>query len=100
MATKFITIRIPIPTLSWFRTEEEPLYESRQNFSARTAEIKARIANLRSSLGGTENSTKTTQAQPKHVVAAEPQQPVRNPDRAQRAQELDAMKAKLLGKKP
>ena len=99
MATKFITIRIPIPTLSWFRTEEEPLYESRQNFSARTAEIKTRIANLRSSLEESSKPVKTPQTQPKPVVAEEPQQSARTPDRAQRAQELNAMKAKLMGKK-
>jgi len=99
MATKFITIRIPIPTLSWFTKEEEPLYEPRQDFSARTAEIKARIAALRSSLGREEKSTQVPQARPKHVVAEEPQQPPRDTDREQKARELAAMKAKLLGKK-
>jgi len=99
MATKFITIRIPIPSLSWFTKEEEPLYEPCQDFSARTAEIKARIAAVRSSLRESEKSSKVSQTRPEHVVAKEPQQPARDPDRAQRAQELDALKAKLLGKK-
>ena len=99
MATKFITIRIPIPTLSWFTKEEESLYEPRQDFSARTADIKARIAAVRSSLERSEKSSKVSQTRSKHVVAKEPQQPARDPDRAQRAQELDALKAKLLAKK-
>ena len=98
MATKFITIRIPIPTLSWFRTEE-PTNEPKQDPFARTAEIKARIAALRSSLSESPKPAETTPSQAQPVVAEEPQQPARTPDRAQRAQELNAMKAKLMGKK-
>ena len=98
MATKFITIRIPIPTLSWFQ-KEEPVYELQQDEFARTAEIKARIAALRSSLEQSPKPVETTQAQPKHVVAEEPQQPPRDTDREQKARELAAMKAKLMGKK-
>ncbi len=99
MATKFITIRIPIPTLSWFTKEEEPLYEPRQDFSARTAEIKARIATLRRSIERSEKSSKGSQTQTQSVVAEEPQQPHRGNDREQRAAELNDIKAKLLGKK-
>jgi hypothetical protein len=98
MVTKFITIRIPIPTLSWFH-KEETLYEPQTDAFARTAEIKARIAALRSSLGREEKSTQVPQARPKHVVAEEPQQPPRDPNREQKARELNAMKAKLMGKK-
>lgn len=98
MATKFITIRIPIPTLSWFQ-KEEPVYELQQDEFARTAEIKARIAALRSSLGSTQHSIKTSCTQPEHVVAKEPQQPAGALGREQKTRELDAMKAKLLGKK-
>jgi len=98
MSTKFITIRIPIPTLSWF-DKEETLYEPQTDAFARTAEIKARITTLRSSLSRTEKPVKTTPSQPKHVVAEESQHPPRDPDRAQRTQELDALKAKLMGKK-
>ena len=98
MATKFITIRIPIPTLSWFR-KEETLYEPQTDAFARTAELKARIAALRSSLEQSPKPAKTTQAQPKHVVAEEPQQPPRDTDHKQKEQELNAMKAKLMGKK-
>lgn len=99
MATKFITIRIPIPSLSWFTKEEEPLYEPCQDFSARTAEIKARIAALRSSLEQSPKPVETPQTQSEHVVAEEPQQPPRDTNREQKARELAAMKAKLLGKK-
>jgi len=98
MATKFITIRIPIPTLSWFQ-KEEPVYELQQDEFARTAEIKARIAALRSSLSSTQHPIKTSCTQPEHVVAKEPQQPARALGREQKTRELDAMKAKLLGKK-
>ena len=95
MVTKFITDRVCIPTLGWFR-KEETTHEPQQDPFARTAEIKARIATLRSSLGESEQPTKVAQAQPKHVVAEEPQQPPRDSDREQKAQELNAMKAKLM----
>jgi len=98
MATKFITIRIPIPSLSWFH-KEETLHEPKTDAFARNAEIKARIAALRSSLEQSQKPVETAQAQPKHVVAEEPQQTPRDTDREQKARELNAMKAKLLGKK-
>ena len=98
MATKFITIRIPIPTLSWF-CKEETLYEPQTDAFARTAEIKARIATLRSSIERSEKSPKVSQTRSQSVVAEEPQQPPRDADREQKARELAAMKAKLLGKK-
>ena len=98
MVAKFIANRIRIPSLSWFR-KEETLYEPQQDEFARTAEIKARIAALRSSLEQSPKPVETTQAQPKHVVAEEPQQPPRDTDREQKERELAAMKAKLLGKK-
>ena len=99
MATKFITIRIPIPTLSWFTKEEEPLYEPRQDFSARTAEIKARITTLRRSIEQSEKSPKVSQTRSQSVVAKEPQQPARDVNREQKTAELNDIKAKLLGKK-
>ena len=98
MATKFITIRIPIPTLSWF-TKEEVLDEPQTDIFARTAEIKSRIAAARSSLGEPKKPVKIPQTQPKYVVAEEPQQPTRAADREQKTQELDDMKARLMGKK-
>ena len=98
MVAKFITIRIRIPSLSWFR-KEETLYEPQTDAFARTAEIKARIAALRSSLEQSPKPVETTQAQPKHVVAEEPQQPPRDTDHKQKEQELAAMKAKLRPKK-
>ena len=98
MVAKFIANRICIPSLIWFR-KEEVFNEPQTDPFARTAEIKARIAALRSSLEQSPKPVETTQAQPKHVVAEEPQQPPRDTDREQKARELDAMKAKLLGKK-
>ena len=98
MATKFITNRIRIPSLSWFR-KEETLHESQTDAFARTAEIKARIAALRSSLSESPKPAETTPSQAQPVVAEEPQQPPRDSDREQKAQELNAMKAKLMGKK-
>lgn len=98
MATKFITIRLPIPSLSWFR-KEETLYEPQTGAFARTAELKARIAALRSSLEQSPKPVETTQAQPEHVVAEEPQQPPRDVSREQKAQELNDIKARLMGNK-
>ena len=95
---KFITDRIHISALSWF-CKEETVYEPEQGEFARTAEIKTRIAALRSSLEQSPKPVETTQAQPKHVVAEEPQQPPRDTDREQKERELAAMKAKLMGKK-
>jgi len=98
MVAKFIANRIRISPLSWFR-KEETIYEPQTDAFARTAEIKARISALRSSLGESPEPVRTSQAQPKHVVAEEPQQPPRDTDREQKARELAAMKAKLMGKK-
>ena len=96
MATKFITIRIPIPTLSWFK-KEEVIYEPEQDQLAKIAELKARIAAFRSSYEWTKEPTKVSQAQPEPVVAEETQQPARADNN--KGKDLDAMKAKLMGKR-
>lgn len=59
----------------------------------RVAEIQARIAAFRSSYPWSEEPYKNSKAQSQHVVAEE-KHPVKN-----KSQEMDALKAKLLGKK-
>ena len=61
--------------------------------SIRAAEIQARIAAIRSRNGWDQEPYKNSKAQPQHVVAEE-KHPVNN-----KSQEMDALKAKLLGKK-
>lgn len=61
--------------------------------SIRAAEIQARIAAVRSCNGWDQEPYKNSKAQPQHVVAEE-KHPVKN-----KSQEMDALKAKLLGKK-
>lgn len=60
--------------------------------AVRVAEIQARIAAFRSSYPWREEPYKNSKAQPQHVVETE--QPVIN-----KVQEIDVLKAKLLGKK-
>ena len=61
--------------------------------AVRVAEIQARIAAFRSSYPWREESYKNSKAQPQHVVETE-EHPIIN-----KVQEIDALKAKLLGKK-
>lgn len=61
--------------------------------AVRVAEIQARIAAFKSSYPWSEESNKNTKTQPKPLVA--PEQPKINTKSA----EMDALKAKLLGKK-
>jgi hypothetical protein len=61
--------------------------------SVRVAEIQTRIAAIRSRNGWDQEPYKNSKAQPQHVVAEE-KHPLKN-----KSQEMDALKAKLLGKK-
>lgn len=97
MSTSFI--KIPFLTLGWSK-KEKITNEPYQDIFARTAEIKARISALRSSLGESPEPVRTPHTQPKPMVAEQPQQPPSDTDREQKARELAAMKAKLMGKKP
>lgn len=100
MATKFITIRIPIPSLRWFKKQkEENSYAASDDFAARILEIQTQIAALRSSLGWTEESNKTTQTSTKPVVASTTAVQEQSAVRASKEKELADIKAKLLGKK-
>lgn len=82
--------------MNWFKklfakeTNEDP---GASEISIRAAEIQARIAAFRSSYPWSEEPYKNSKAQPQHVVAEE-KHPVKN-----KSQEMDALKAKLLGKK-
>lgn len=82
--------------MNWFRNlfvkeANEDLGAS--EISIRVAEIQARIAAIRSRNGWDQEPYKNSKAQPQHVVAEE-KHPVKN-----KSQEMDALKAKLLGKK-
>ena len=99
MATKFITIRIPIPSLSWFRKEEEQSYAASNDLSIRVAEIQSQIAALRSSIERREKSNKNTSSQPQQLVGTATTTPEQDNVRASKEQELADIKAKLLGKK-
>jgi hypothetical protein len=100
MATKFITIRIPIPYIRLNRSiEKESLYVTSEDFAVRILDIKTRIASLKSRLGWTEKSNKSTQTQSEPVVASTPTVQRQDPIRAQKEAELADLKAKLLGRK-
>lgn len=100
MATKFITIRIPIPRiLTWFKKEEEQSYVPSNDLSIRVAEIQSRIAALRSSIERREKSNKNTSPQAQQLVGEATTTPKQDNVRASKEQELANLKAKLLGKK-
>ena len=100
MATKFITIRIPIPYIRLNRSiEKESSYVTSEDFAVRILDIQTRIANLKSSLGWTEKSNKSTQTPPEPMVASTPAVQEQDTVRAQKEAELNDLKAKLLGKK-
>lgn len=63
---------------------------------SRILEIQARIATLRSSLGGTEESNQDTSIQPEHVVVQEEQ--LSDASDQKRNKELDDIKQKLRGR--
>lgn len=99
MATKFITIRIPIPDLRINKTvKKEQSYVASDDFAVRLFEIQSRIAALKSSFGWTEKSNKNTQTQSKPVVDTKAQQQ-REDSIVSRNAELSDLKAKLTGKK-
>ena len=103
MATKFITCRIPVPYIRLNRcvSKKEESYVTSDDFAIQIFDIQTRIAALRSSLGWTKKSNKTTPSQSKPMVVQEPQQPKDNTEDVQAAREaeLNDLKAKLLGKK-
>ena len=78
---------------------KEESYVTSDDFAVRILDIKTRIAALKSSLGWTEKSNKTTQTQSKPVVAPTPELQSQTAVRAQKEAELNDLKAKLLGKK-
>jgi hypothetical protein len=80
----------------WFWKQEESKDEDESDLSIRVAEIRSRIASLRSSLERAEKSNKSTPTQPEPVV--EPSQPTDNTNAIQREQELRDLKAKLLSR--
>ena len=94
MPTKYITIKIPVPSLNWFGNKKAE-YESQQ-YDFGTAEIKARIAALRNGIVVEDKPSKVSQTQSKYEVAEAPQQ---QRTREDRTQEMNDIKAKLLGKK-
>ncbi len=79
--------------------QEEQSYVTSDDFAIRILDIQTRIANLKSSLGWTEKSNKSTQTQSKPVVAPTPELQSESNVRAQKESELNDLKAKLLGKK-
>ena len=84
----------------WFWKQEEPENELESDLSIRVAEIQSRIAALRSSLERTEGSNKNTPTQPKPVVGIPEPTDKTSDVRIAKAEEMMALKAKLLGKKP
>lgn len=78
---------------------KEQSYVTSDDFAIRILDIQTRIANLKSSLGWTEKSNKSTQTQSKPVVASTPTVQEQDTVRAQKEAELGDLKAKLLGKK-
>jgi uncharacterized small protein (DUF1192 family) len=85
----------------WFWKKEEPKDEFKSDLSIRVAEIRSRIAALRSSLERPERSNKNTAPSSKLPQASRVHTPdtSRHNERAAKEQELMALKAKLLGKK-
>lgn len=82
--------------MSWFRNLfGKPRNEDTgpSEITIRTAEIQARIAAFKSSYPWSEEPTKTIKEQPK-IVVIEEKSLVKS-----KSQEMDALKAKLLGKK-
>lgn len=79
--------------INLFKVKEDEVHTGPSEISIRVAEIQARIAAIRSRNGWDQEPYKNSKAQPQHVVAEE-KHPVKN-----KSQEMDALKAKLLGKK-
>ena len=102
MSTKYITIRIPIPTLSWFSKKEEESTEYEfTDLSHRIAEIQGRISSAKRGIELSKRFDKISSPQPKPSVdtTAKTEQPPEVDIRKQRSLELDALKAKLFTKK-
>ena len=94
MATKYITIRIPIPTISWGAKEEEIKYDTTDWIPAKVADIKSRIAAIESSLGWTKKSNQVNKVSlPRQTVYERRTESRSDPDLS-KSQDL---KAKLLG---
>ena len=74
---------------------KEESYVTSEDFAIRLLDIQTRIANLKSSLGWTEKSNKDIKVQSKPMVVPEKQLQ----DTINKEQELNDLKAKLLGKK-
>jgi hypothetical protein len=87
MAIRYITIKIPIPSLSWFKTEEL-VFEPRLNLTDRINDVNRRIARARLGLKDPQ-----PQARPNSVDSEN------STEREIKTKELDDIKAKLLGKK-
>ena len=99
--SKYITIRIPIPTLDWFtKKEEEEFSNTYSDLSNRITEIQSRISVAKRSLECSARSNKDTSSQIKLAVDtdAKTERP-RSDDRDRKAAEMNDLKAKLLGKK-
>jgi hypothetical protein len=86
----------------WFWKREEPEDEFESDLSIRVAEIQSRIAALRSSLGGSAEPYQSTPSAQKLPQTSAVQSPdhAGHYDRTAKAEEMMALKAKLLGKKP
>lgn len=96
MATKFITIRIPIPTISWGAKKEEIKYETTDWIPARVADIKSRIAAVESSLGWTKKPKQVSKVSiPRQTVHERGTESRSNPN----ISNAEDLKAKLLGLK-
>jgi hypothetical protein len=101
--TKYITIRIPVPTLSWFtKKEEEEFSDTYSDLPNRIAEIQSRISVAKRSIERIERSNKAASSQPKLTVDTDTktEQPrAIDDDRDRKAVEMNDLKTKLLGKK-
>lgn len=93
MAIRYITIKIPIPSLNWFKTEEL-VYEPRLHLSDRIDDLNRRIARARRGINDSQPQVKS-----KPVDSENSPQPVNSTERENKTKELDDLKAKLLGKK-
>lgn len=72
------------------------MYESREK---QIAEIRSRIASLRSRLEAGNSSTKIPSTPSKHVVEATTKEEKLSSETVEKRREMDALKAKLMGNK-
>ena len=102
MSIRYITIRIPIPTLSWFsKKEKEEISDTYSDLPNRIAEIQERISSAKRSLEISKRNDKITssQSKPSMDTTTKTEQPTDIDDRKRKALEMNDIKAKLLGKK-